>query len=100
LSEHSWTLDSGYRLEVFAEQDRISETDVLDLWASEGVVPAQEEKRRVSEVLLVAADPEGAPAGVSTAYLAYSEQLRARLWYGREFVTRHWPHRVGTVTHA
>jgi hypothetical protein len=86
LSDHSWTLESGYRLDVFAEQDLISETDVIDLWASEGVVPADEAKRRVSEVLLVATDPEGTPAGVSTAYLEYNEQLRARLWYGREFV--------------
>jgi hypothetical protein len=39
-------------------------------------------------VLFVAGDQEGRLAGVSTAYLARSDQLRAEMWHFRAFVAQ------------
>jgi hypothetical protein len=86
LSDHSWTLESGYRLDVFAEQDSVTTADVVDLWVREGVLPAQEAERRAGEILLVATASDGTLGGVSTAYLDFNQQLGAQMWYGREFV--------------
>jgi GNAT superfamily N-acetyltransferase len=81
-----WSLPDGYRVDPFAAQNRVSAEDVIELWLRERVLSPAEARRRVSEVLLVATDPQGRPVGVSTTYLSRSEQLRADLWHTRVFV--------------
>jgi hypothetical protein len=76
----------GYRLESFAEQDAVSGEDLVELWVGEGVLPRDEAERRVDEVIVVVIDPDGRPAGVSTAYLQRNEQLGADFWHGRVMV--------------
>lgn len=76
-----------YRVELFAEQDRVRPQDIVDLWLREGAVPPEEAERRVSEVLLIATGADGRPVGVSTTYLRRSERLQAYLWHMRAFVT-------------
>jgi hypothetical protein len=79
-------LSDRYRIVVFAEQDAVTGDDIVDLWAREGVLPPEEAQRRVSELLLVALDEDDGPAGVTTAYLQRSEQLRMDMWHYRAFV--------------
>lgn len=76
----------SYRIELFAEQDTVGPQDVIELWTSESALAPAEAERRVSELLVVAIDPNHRPAGVSTTYLDFSEQLRADLWHTRVFV--------------
>lgn len=78
--------DDGFRVVAFAEQDAVGPDDVVALWTREGVLPADEARRRADEVLLVVLDTDGAPVGVSTAYLRRNEQLRLELWHLRAFV--------------
>ncbi|MCW2992267.1 MAG: hypothetical protein JWM73_2861 [Solirubrobacterales bacterium] len=87
--------DSRYRVVLFAEQDAISEQDVIDLWTSEGVLAPEEARRRIGEVLLVGADEHGRPVGVSSAYLQRNEQLGMDLWHYRAFVAA--AHRMSDV---
>jgi hypothetical protein len=89
------TLEAGCRIVRFADQDEVSEEDVIGLWAREGVVAAAEARRRVHEVLLVAIDDEDGLAGVSTAYLQRNPQLDIHLWYYRAFVAA--AHRKGNI---
>jgi GNAT superfamily N-acetyltransferase len=79
-------LPSGYRISPFAEQGRVSAQDVVDLWVRENVLAQEDAERRVSELLLVATDPQHNPVGVSTTYLQRNAQLRAELWHTRVFV--------------
>jgi hypothetical protein len=88
-------LEPGYRIELFAEQDEVSEEDVLALWASEGVVPAEEARRRVLEVLLVGIHERDGLVGIASAYLQRNPQLDMHLWYYRAFVAE--AHRMGNV---
>ena len=68
---------------------------VAALWMREAGLSADEAQRRLDEVLLVATDADGAVAGVSTAYLARSDQLRLDVWHMRVFVAR--AHRRGEI---
>jgi hypothetical protein len=77
---------SGYRIEPFAEQERVTGKDVVAFWTQEGALAAPEAQRRVAEILFVASDQAGRPAGVSTTVLRRIDQLRADLWYTRVFV--------------
>jgi hypothetical protein len=85
--EDRWSLDDGYRIELFTEQDAVSERDVIDLWSRELPLSEAERNRRVHEVLLVAMTDRGELAGVSSAYLKRNEQLDMDLWYYRAFVS-------------
>jgi hypothetical protein len=77
---------SGYRVELFAEQEAIGPADVVDLWVREANLTPAEAERRIAEVVVVATDRDARPAAVSTAYLAHNDQLGAELWYVRTFV--------------
>ena len=79
-------VDSGYRIEPFSEQDRVTGEDVVAFWTKEGALDLREAQRRVAEILLVASDRVGRPVGVSTTVLRRIDQLRADLWYARVFV--------------
>ena len=79
-------LDAGYRIESFADQDGVSEEDVIELWSREGVVPAAEAQRRILEVLMVCVHETAGLVGVSSAYLQRNPQLDMHLWYYRAFV--------------
>jgi hypothetical protein len=84
--EYGPAVGSGYRIEPFGEQDRITGEDVAAFWTQEGALGAPEAQRRVTEILLVASDRAGRPVGVSTTVLRRIDQLRADLWYTRVFV--------------
>jgi hypothetical protein len=77
---------SGYRIEAFGEQDRVTGEDVVAFWTQEGALAEPEARRRVAEILLVASDGAGRPVGVSTTVLRRIDQLRADLWFTRVFV--------------
>ena len=77
---------SGYRVDVFAEQTRVSAQDVIALWTAEEALDQAEAERRVGEILVIATDPDGRPVGISTSYLRRHPQLRAELWHTRVFV--------------
>lgn len=79
-------LGEGLRIAPFADQDEVSEQDVIDLWAREGAVTGEEARRRILEVLLVGIHDEAGVVGVSSAYLQRNSQLDTQLWYYRAFV--------------
>jgi hypothetical protein len=81
-----WPAAKGYRIEVFADQDAFDDAAVIDFWAREGAVGADEALRRVREVHLVVGDDRGELAAVTSAYLARHPQLRMDLWHYRGFV--------------
>jgi hypothetical protein len=95
MSDARPELDSGYRIELFAEQDAVSERDVLDLWARENVVGEAEAQRRILEVLLVGIHERDGLVGVSSAYLKRNAQLDMQLWHYRAFVSSE--HRMSNV---
>jgi hypothetical protein len=84
--EYGSAVGSGYRIEPFAEQERVTREDVVAFWTREGALAAPEAQRRVAEILLVASDRAGRPVGVSTTVLRRIDPLRADLWYTRVFV--------------
>lgn len=93
--EQSPQLGPGVRIEVFAEQDQISEDEVIDLWVREGVLPIEEARRRILEVLLVGVHDVAGVIGVSSGYLQRNAQLAMHLWYYRAFVAAE--HRMGSM---
>jgi hypothetical protein len=93
-----WASESGYRIVPFADQDAATPDDVVALWASEGVLPEAEARRRVDEVMLVAIDDQDRVAGVTTRYLRHHEQLRMDLWHIRAFTAA--THRKSAIATA
>jgi hypothetical protein len=84
-----YPLEDRYRIEPLTETSRVSQDDVLRLWAREGALPEDEEaRRRVREVQLVATESDAGVVGVSSLYLQRNAQLRMQLWYYRTFVAR------------
>jgi hypothetical protein len=79
-------VNSGYRVELFADQTRVSQHDVIELWVREGALDRAEAERRAGEIVAAASDQQGEPVAVSTAYLQRNEQLRCELWHTRVFV--------------
>jgi hypothetical protein len=79
-------LEERYRVEPLDEVDEVTHDDVVALWEREGVVPEDEARRRVQEVLLVAIERDEGLVGVSTAYIQRNPQLRMDLWHFRVFV--------------
>ena len=89
-------LDPRHRIELFAEQDAVSEQDVIDLWIREGAMPLEEAHRRVSELHLVAIGDRGEPAGVTTRYLQRNAQLQTAMWHYRALAATE--HRMSALT--
>lgn len=69
-----------------APHDPARDPALLDLWTRQAGLPPDEARERLVEVLLTATDATGAIAGVTSAYLARSAQLRMVLWHARVFV--------------
>lgn len=81
------TLDPGYRIQRLGDAPELTPDHVLALWARESVVPPQEARRRVHQVLMVATEEAtGELVGVSTSMLHRIQHLRLDLWYLRVFV--------------
>lgn len=79
---------SGYRIEPFADQTRVDEQAIVELWTGERILPLEEARRRVAEVLLVGTvEGSDEPVGISSVYLARHPQLQLDLWHQRGFVT-------------
>jgi hypothetical protein len=83
---YSSAVDPGYRIDPFANQERVTGEDVVAFWTREGALALPEAQRRVAELLIVATDREARPVGVSTTVLRRIDQLRTDLWYTRVFV--------------
>ena len=86
--DFSMAVDHGYTVHVFDRGGPVDADAVVDLWVRENAMTADEARRRVSEVLVVAThgdSPE--PVGVTTVYLGHSEQLGLNVWYLREYVS-------------
>jgi hypothetical protein len=82
-------LDDRYRIQLFGEPGSVAGQAIVDLWIREGVMPAVEARRRLSEILFVAVVNEtDEPVAVSTVYLSENELLRVKLWNYRTFVAR------------
>lgn len=95
LLDDRWRLEEGYRIDVFEEQDAVAPEDVLALWEREGAINRDKAELRIHEVHLVATHEAGDIAGVSTAFLKRSPQLRMDLWHYRAFVPD--AHRMSNV---
>jgi hypothetical protein len=79
--------EPSYRIEAFADQDGVSTRDVIDLWTGEGGLKPEEAERRIGELLLIATDAERRLAGICTAFVRYSDRLRAPMWNYRTFIS-------------
>lgn len=79
-------LPPDLRIEVYAEQDEVSDEDVIALWMSEAGLSEEESRRRILEVHLVGVHDRDGVVAVSSAYLQRNPQLDMRLWYYRAFV--------------
>ena len=88
-------LADRYRILQPGEPGSVDAQDVVELWIREGAMPADEARRRASEILFVAIDAEDGAVGAATVYLERSEQLRLDLWHYRTFVAR--DHREGDL---
>jgi hypothetical protein len=86
IARTDYSLGPRYRIEPLEQSDAVTKDDVLAMWAAEGIVPADEARRRVHEVLMAAIDADSGLAGVSTVYLQRNEQLGMDLWHYRTFV--------------
>ncbi len=80
-------LDERYRVLRFAETDEVDEQAVLDLWAREGVLTGAPAEERLAQLECVAIENDAGLVGVSTTYLAPSDQLRGQMWHYRTFVS-------------
>lgn len=80
-----WPLPDQYQVRRFDETGEVAIDDVLALWAQEGILPANEARRRVSEIHVVATHVDVGLVGVSTAYLGFNAQLRSEMWHLRTF---------------
>jgi hypothetical protein len=78
-------LHNGYRVDPI-EAAPIDRDAVVEMWTREQILSVEEAGRRVDELLLVATDPDGVVAGVSTAYPQRNQQLQMDLWNMRGFV--------------
>ncbi|OOY41666.1 hypothetical protein BOV91_10265, partial [Solemya velum gill symbiont] len=77
--KHEWR--DGYKvIEVFGTMSELQQQQVLELWASAGVVSPQQAQQRIHQVVCMILDPQVAVCGVSTAYL---DKLRqgGYTWY-------------------
>jgi hypothetical protein len=95
IRDTDYSLGDRYRIEPLAQSEEVTPDDVLALWAVEGVVPEEEARRRVHEVLMVAIERKAGLAGVSTVYLQRNAQLGMDLWHYRTYVAP--PHRHGQL---
>jgi hypothetical protein len=86
IERTDYSLGDRYLIEPLSQSDRVTNDDVLALWAAEGIVPEDEARRRVHEVLMAAIDQETGLAGVSTVYLQRNAQLGMDLWHYRTYV--------------
>lgn len=86
MPEGGWQPEPGYRILRFAEQSDIGAEDVTGAWVEEGGLTAAQAERRLPEVLSVAVGPDGRLAGITTAFLARNEQVRADMWHFRGLV--------------
>lgn len=79
-------LPEGFRIDVFSEQEAIEPEDVIGLWAAEGKLSEEQARERIAEILLVSVAPDGALAGVATAYIGRDPVLNLNLWHYRTLV--------------
>lgn len=89
IEEHrdvDYSLEERYRIEPLSESATVTPDDVLALWERENAVVAEGARNRVKEVRLVAVTGDAELAGVSTAFLERSSQLRMDVWAYRTFV--------------
>ena len=78
-------MSTEYVIELFEESDLIDEQAVLEFWAREKAIPAEEAPARLEELVFIATY-EKELAAVSTAFLQWSPRLRLSLWNFRSFV--------------
>lgn len=85
----------GYRIELFAEQEAVSQEAVIDAWERDGVVDPGTASRRVHEVLFVGMDDHDELAAVSSAYLQRDVRLGMDFFYYRTYTVRE--HRMANL---
>ena len=78
----------GYRIDLFAEQDAFSADELIDLWTNDGRLDEADARRRIDEVLLVSAAPDGTLAAISTAYIDRDPVLELDVWNYRTLVAK------------
>lgn len=65
--------------------------DLLAFWKAHKAIPNEDEaRRRLSQVVLLARDRDGAIAGVCTAYAATPPQLGQPIYFWRVFIAPAW----------
>jgi hypothetical protein len=87
LIDFGSALDRDYTVHLFGDQSPVDAEAVIDLWTSEGAVPADEARRRVGEVAVVATYGDSVePVGIATVFLRRNAQLGMNMWHFRMFV--------------
>jgi hypothetical protein len=79
-------LDDRYRVLAFADADEVDEQAAINFWLRQGAMSPEVASERIAQLACVAVDRDAGLVGVSTAYLARSEQLRTQMWHYRVFV--------------
>lgn len=77
---------SEFQIRPYAAQDDVDDQAVIELWTGERVLPLEEARRRITEVLLVATTGTGELAAITTAYLDRHPHVEMDLWHIRAFV--------------
>ncbi len=98
IEEHrdvDYSLEDRYRIEPLSESTAVTADDVLALWERENAVTGERARARVPEVRLIAVTGDAELAGVSSAFLERSSQLRMDVWAYRTFVAS--PHRMSNL---
>lgn len=80
-------LPEGYRIDaVLGAVGPSLRDELVGMWVGEGVLAPEQATRRVDEVVVVARGPDGALAGVNTAYVDRPANLPVAYWMYRTFV--------------
>lgn len=70
LSRHAFHRQ-GYRLNIVHGRLMLTDAEaIIAMWLTAGILPADEARRRVSEVACMLCDPEGKVVGVNTIYVS------------------------------
>ena len=77
----------GYRLSpVYGRVGKALADEIVAMWLAAGVLPADEARRRVGEVVIAIRNPDGEVAGVNTVYVRQAPGGSGAWYFYRTFV--------------
>jgi hypothetical protein len=85
MRPQDYSLPAGYSVALLSES-RFGPEDAVAFWTGEGVLGAEEARRRAAEILYVGIHEEAGLVGISSAYLEVLPRLGLPLWNQRGYV--------------